>query len=132
MDIQKKSIDVYKRQYEYLINIIPDYSGMPGSETEPAEMPKGAGASLIRTLKEGDRKKSWQYDFSTNTWHKKTCMEYTGFTEKQFDIVQGCGYPYSPDVYKRQHTTVTFPSISTTMKQMQKQTIQTQQLLIGM
>lgn len=23
-------------------------------------------------------------------------MEYTGFTEKQFDIVHGCGYPYSP------------------------------------
>lgn len=42
--------------YEYLINIIPDYGGMPSSETEPAEMPKGAGASLIRTLKEGDRK----------------------------------------------------------------------------
>ena len=74
--------------YEYLINIIPDYGGMPSSETEPAEMPKGAGASLIRTLKEGDRKKSWQYDFSTHTWNEKTCMEYTGFTEKQFDIVQ--------------------------------------------
>lgn len=82
--------------YEYLINIIPDYGGVPGSETEPAEMPKGASASLIRTLKEGDRKKSWQYDFSTHTWNEKTCMEYTGFTEKQFDIVHGCGYPYSP------------------------------------
>ena len=55
--------------YEYLINIIPDYGGVPGSETEPAEMPKGASASLIRTLKEGDRKKSWQYDFSTHTWN---------------------------------------------------------------
>ena len=28
--------------YEYLINIIPDYGGVPGSETEPAEMPKGS------------------------------------------------------------------------------------------
>lgn len=82
--------------YEYLINIIPDYGGVPGSETEPAEMPKGASASLIRTLKEGDRKKSWQYDFSTHTWNEKSCMECTGFTEKQFDIVHGCGHPYSP------------------------------------
>ena len=56
--------------YEYLINIIPDYGGVPGSETEPAEMPKGTSASLIRTLKEGDRKSHGSMIFSTHTGMK--------------------------------------------------------------
>lgn len=82
--------------YTYFICINPDYSGAPPNNMEPAVMPKGASASLIRILKDGDMRKSWQYDFSMEKWNERTCMESIGLTERQFEMLHSCKHFYSP------------------------------------